>query len=84
MRLCSRLDFIYSWSVLEHMDSRIHELRTSNKLLSSSGVLFIHVKNEAVVEAQFSWTPGDINNHMYTWNGLILRSMDEASDSASD
>ena len=66
------IDFIYSHSVLEHVDSPVHELQKLKRLLSPTGVIFIHVKNEGMVESQFSWRPGDINNHIYTWNGLIL------------
>ena len=73
------IDFVYSWSVLEHVNSPVKELQKLEKLLSPAGILFIHVKNEGMMESQYSWKPGDINNHIYTWNGLILGNLVQAS-----
>ena len=67
----SSVDMVYSTSVIEHVECPIQELRALRKALRPGGRIRIGVKNEGV-ELWRSWVPSNVDNHLYTWNSMLL------------
>jgi 2-polyprenyl-3-methyl-5-hydroxy-6-metoxy-1,4-benzoquinol methylase len=70
-----KIDFVYSWSVLEHVDSPLASLQQLLETVSKNGVLLLIVRNDGLNKDEFSW-PGPPhsreNNHIWTWNAALL------------
>ncbi|KAI8112969.1 hypothetical protein M9434_004288 [Picochlorum sp. BPE23] len=67
-------DFIFSGSVIEHVECPVQELREIYKKLRCGGKILIGVKNEGGLERRHPGgaTPGDIHNHLWTWNEMLI------------
>ena len=65
------VDMVYSTSVLEHVECPIQELRALRRSLRPGGRIRIGVKNEGV-ELWRAWVPSNVDNHLYTWNSMLL------------
>ena len=68
----SKFDYVYSTSVIEHVDCPICEVRHMRDVLAPTGSLLILVKNDGAQREQDKWKAGDGNMHIYTWNALLL------------
>lgn len=66
------VDFVYTTSVLEHVDCPVCELREFRRVLKPTGELFVMVRGEGVSREQDTYTANDINNHLYTWTALLM------------
>ena len=73
------IDFLYSHSVLEHVECPISKLKEFQALLSKRGLVFLHVKNDGLMQDQFNWRKDDVSKHIYTWNTLLLGNMADAA-----
>lgn len=65
------VDLVFSTAVIEHVECPIQELRELRKKLKPSGRIVLGIKNEGV-ELWQKWRPGNIDNHLYTWNSMLL------------
>jgi len=74
-------DFIYSTSVLEHVECPLCELRNlKNVLHHTKGILLIGIRNDGTdLKQTFSNFNNDPNNHLYTWNELLLANLIRAA-----
>ena len=80
------IDYAYSVSVLEHVETPILLLRELYVKMKHKGVVEIQVKNEGRQSAsnysalqQWSQKKQDINNHLYTWTPLLLGNLIEGA-----
>lgn len=62
-------DVIISTHALEHCYNPRIELISLLKKLKPGGRIIFFVPSESIVN---KWLPGDINNHLYTWNPMTL------------
>lgn len=76
-RMGVTVDFIYSTSVLEHCECPLCELRDLKAVLHPlKGVLLIGVRNDGTdLRQTIDHFKTDPNNHLYTWNELLLSNM---------
>ena len=65
------ISLIFSTSVIEHVECPIQELRELRRKLIPGGRAAIGIKNEGV-ELWRPWTSGNRDNHLYTWNSMLL------------
>eukprot|EP00965_Chrysotila_dentata_P000794 25135-Pleurochrysis_carterae.AAC.1 len=65
------VDIVYSTSVIEHVECPIQELRELRLKLKEGGKIIIGIKNEGV-ELWRGWQPNNKDNHLYTWNSMLL------------
>jgi len=61
----------WSLSVIEHVECPIQELRELLRKLKPKGRLVLGVKNEGF-EAWKHWDPANRDNHLWTWNSMLL------------
>jgi len=62
-------DVIISTHALEHCYNPRVELMSLFKKLKPGGVIVFFVPSESIAN---KWVPGDVNNHLYTWNPMTL------------
>jgi SAM-dependent methyltransferase len=65
------VDIVVSTSVIEHVECPIQELRALHTALRAGGRVVIGIKNEAM-ELWRGWNPNNIDNHLWTWNSMLL------------
>ena len=70
----NHFDFVFSTSVIEHVECPIQELRELFKKLKCGAKLVVGVKNEGALERLHpgGMGPGDIHNHLFTWNEIAI------------
>eukprot|EP00286_Rhodomonas_abbreviata_P016755 CAMPEP_0181316008 /NCGR_PEP_ID=MMETSP1101-20121128/15669_1 /TAXON_ID=46948 /ORGANISM="Rhodomonas abbreviata, Strain Caron Lab Isolate" /LENGTH=405 /DNA_ID=CAMNT_0023423233 /DNA_START=23 /DNA_END=1240 /DNA_ORIENTATION=+ len=73
-----KIDFIFSSSVIEHVNCPLTEIEKLRNIVSDNGVFILHVRNDGLNSGESSW-PGTAktieNNHIYTWNAALLGNM---------
>ena len=57
--------------MLEHVECPIQELRALRAKLREGGSITIGIKNEGV-ELWRQWKPANKDNHLWTWNSMLL------------
>jgi SAM-dependent methyltransferase len=62
-------DVIISTHALEHCYNPRVELVNLLKKLKPGGLIVFFVPSEGIAN---KWRPGDVNNHLYTWNSMTL------------
>ena len=72
------IDVVYTQSVLEHCEAPIRELRYLWHALKPGGLIVVGLVNDGRMKNQ-KWGDPDINNHLYTWNSMLLGNMLRAS-----
>lgn len=74
-------DFIYSTSVLEHCECPLCELQNLKTVLQpAKGILLIGIRNDGTdLKQTFHNLNTDRNNHLYTWNELLLSNLIKAA-----
>ena len=65
------IDIVFSTSVIEHLECPVTELRELVRKLRPYGRALIGIKNEAV-ELWRPWTADNVDDHLYTWNSMLL------------
>jgi SAM-dependent methyltransferase len=65
------IDILFSTSVMEHLECPITELRELVRKLRPSGRAVIGIKNEGV-ELWRQWYAKNVDDHLYTWNSMLL------------
>ncbi len=65
------VDVLLSTSVIEHLECPVAELRALRPKLVPGGRVVIGVKNEGV-ELWREWRDTNRDNHLYTWNSVLL------------
>ena len=65
------VDLVFSTSVIEHVECPINELRELRRKLKPGGRVVIGIKNEGV-ELWKAWSSSNRDNHLYTWNSVLL------------
>lgn len=60
------------------MECPLTELREMYKKVKRAGRIVIGIKNEGVQYLR-EWKPNDIDNHLYTWNDMLLGNMVRAA-----
>ena len=65
------IDVIMSTSVIEHVECPIQELRALRMALRDGGRVAIGIKNEGM-ELWRAWRSDNRDNHLYTWNSMLL------------
>ena len=65
------VDLVFSTSVIEHVECPITELRELHRKLKPGGRVVIGIKNEGV-ELWKAWSSSNRDNHLYTWNSVLL------------
>jgi ubiquinone/menaquinone biosynthesis C-methylase UbiE len=68
----SSVDFIYTTSVLEHVECPVCELRELRRVMKPNGEILVMVISEGVSRNQDKYIPNDVNNHLYTWTALQM------------
>ena len=72
------VDVFLSTSVIEHLECPVQEMREMRAKLRAGGRIVIGVKNEAV-ELWRGWNANNRDNHLYTWNSMLLGNVLRAS-----
>ena len=65
------VDLVYSTSVIEHVECPVQELRALRMALRDGGRVAIGIKNEGM-ELWRAWRSDNRDNHLYTWNSMLL------------
>jgi len=65
------VSLIYSTSVIEHVECPIQELGELRRKLIPGGRIIVGIKNEGV-EMWREWKSGNRDNHLWTWNSMLL------------
>lgn len=65
-------EVIYTTSVIEHVDCPLCMLRQMRSMLQPRGRIIVGIRNDGLDPGQQGWTTNDRNNHIYTWNELLL------------
>lgn len=65
------VSLVVSTSVIEHVECPIQELAELRRKLIPGGRVVIGIKNEGV-ELWRSWSSDNVDNHLYTWNSMLL------------
>jgi len=65
------VDLVFSTSVIEHVECPVQELRALRSALRPGGKIIIGVKNEGV-EMWRGWAAENRDNHLWTWNSMLL------------
>jgi len=77
-----KIDFVYSWSVIEHVDSPLAILQQLLDTVTPNGIFLLVVKNDGLNSQEWSW-PGPpssrSNNHIWTWNAALLGNLMRAA-----
>jgi SAM-dependent methyltransferase len=68
----SSVDFIYTTSVLEHVECPVCELKEFRRVLKPHGEVLVMVVGEGVSRKQDIYKPNDVNNHLHTWTALQM------------
>jgi ubiquinone/menaquinone biosynthesis C-methylase UbiE len=68
----SSVDFIYTTSVLEHVNCPVCELKEFRRVLKPKGEVLVMVVSEGVSRNQDIYVPDDVNNHLHTWTTLQM------------
>jgi SAM-dependent methyltransferase len=68
----SSVEFVYTTSVLEHVDCPVCELREFRRILKPKGEILVMVVSEGVSRKQDAYAPNDVNNHLHTWTALQM------------
>ena len=66
------VDFVYSSQVIEHVEAPLQELRILFNKLKPGGTFMIIIRNDGIDTSQVWNGAPDQNNHIYTWNELLL------------
>ena len=72
------VDLFFSTSVIEHMECPLTELREVYNKVRPGGRLVIGIKNEGVQYLR-RYVTADQDNHLYTWNELLLGNLVRAA-----
>lgn len=68
------VDVVHTNAVLEHCETPIKELRYLWHALKPGGMIVVTLSNDGRSKTQ-KWGNPDLNNHLYTWNSLLLGNM---------
>ena len=71
-----KVDKVISHHALEHVDDPLGTLRAMRGLLKPGGICVVVVPSESWWSGRF-FRPDNINQHLYTWNPLLLGNLFE-------